>query len=748
MNKIIKSIALFLFVGQMSLIAQNKVPVYLDEAKPIEDRIEDALSKMTIAEKVAMLHAQSKFSSAGVPRLGIPEFWTTDGPHGIRPEVLWDEWDQAGWTNDSCFAFPALTCLAATWDEDLSMLYGQSLGQEARYRKKDILLGPGVNIYRTPLNGRNFEYMGEDPFLASRMVVPYVKGVQENGVAVCVKHYALNNQEVNRHTTNVILSDRALYEIYLPAFKAAVQEGDAWSIMGSYNLYKNQHACHNEYLLNNILRGEWGFKGVVVSDWGGAHNTREAIFNGLDMEFGTWTDGLSAGTSNAYDNYYLAKPYLDMINSGEIGTKELDEKVRRILRLAFHTTMNKNRPFGSFNSEEHASAGLKIAQEGTVLLKNTNNLLPLKLDEKAKVLVVGENAIKMMTVGGGSSSLKARYEILPLEGIQNRVGTKGEVVYARGYVGDPTGEYNGVVAKQDLKDDRSPQTLIEEAVDAAKSADYVIFVGGLNKSEHQDCEDSDRLGLDLPYGQNKLISELAKVNSRLIVVNISGNAVAMPWVNEVPAIVQTWYLGSESGNAIASVLFGDVNPSGKLPFSFPVKLTDIGAHKIGEYPGRKEDIANKRDTVDVTYNEDIFVGYRWLDKEKIKPLFSFGHGLSYTTFQYSAIVSDKKEISSDAAIVFSVKVKNVGDRDGSETVQLYVSDLKSSLPRPLKELKAFKKVALKAGEEKTVEFKLDKSALSFFDADKHQWVAESGDFEALIGASSTDIKGKVKFKLK
>ena len=748
MNKILKLITLFLVLAIVPGWAQNKVPIYLDETKSIDERVEDALSKMTLDEKVTMLHAQSKFSSAGVPRLGIPEFWTTDGPHGVRPEVLWDEWDQAGWTNDSCFAFPALTCLAATWDLDLSRLYGQSLGEEARYRKKDILLGPGINIYRTPLNGRNFEYMGEDPYLAVQMVVPYIKGIQANGVAACVKHFALNNQEVNRHTTNVILDDRALYEIYLPAFKAAVQEGDAWSIMGSYNLYKNQHACHNEYLLNNILRNEWGYKGVVVSDWGGAHNTKQAIFNGLDLEFGTWTDGLSAGAVNAYDNYYLAKPYLDLIHSGEVTTKELDEKVRRLLRLAFHTTMDRNRPFGSFGSPEHSQAGLKIAQEGTVLLKNESNLLPIDLNQTKRILVVGENAIKMMTVGGGSSSLKARYETLPLEGIQSRVGTQAEILYARGYVGDATGEYNGVITKQDLKDERSAEELIAEAVQMATQVDHVIFIGGLNKSDHQDAEDSDRKGLELPYNQDKVISELAKANKNLIVVNISGNAVAMPWVKDVQSIIQTWYLGSESGNAIASILFGDVNPSGKLPFSFPVGLTDIGAHKLGEYPGKKEDLESKRDTVDVTYKESIFVGYRWLDKEKIKPLFSFGHGLSYTTFEYGKASANKKEMKENESITFSVNVKNTGSRDGAEIVQLYISDLKSSLPRPIKELKAFKKINLKKGEEQTVEFTVDKEALSFFDDAKHQWVAESGDFEALIGASSSDIKSKVKFTLK
>ncbi|MFV0467800.1 MAG: glycoside hydrolase family 3 C-terminal domain-containing protein [Dysgonomonas sp.] len=748
MTKIFISITFLLFIGATTLFAQKQIPIYLNEAKSIEERIEDALSRMTTEEKVSMLHAQSKFSSPGVPRLGIPEFWTTDGPHGIRPEVLWDKWEQAAWSNDSCFAFPALTCLAATWDEDLSLLYGRSLGEEARYRKKDILLGPGINIYRTPLNGRNFEYMGEDPYLASKMVVPYVHGVQESGVAACVKHFALNNQEYNRHTTNVVLDDRALYEIYLPAFKAAVQEGGAWAIMGAYNLYKNQHACHNEYLLNKILRDEWRYEGVVVSDWGGTHDTRQAIFNGLDLEFGSWTNGLSASTSNAYDNYFLAKPYLDLINSGKVGTKELDEKVRRILRLAFHTTMKKDKPFGSFVSAEHQAAGLKIAQEGTVLLKNNNNLLPINADKKNKILVVGENAIKMMTVGGGSSSLKAKYEILPLEGIRNRVGAQTEVIYARGYVGDPTGEYNGVETKQNLKENRSSEVLLAEAVNAAKNADYVIFIGGLNKSWKQDCENSDREEFNLPYNQDRLISELAKVTSKVIVVNISGNAVAMPWVDDVASIIQTWYLGSEAGNAIASILFGDVNPSGKLPFSFPAKLTDVGAHKLGEYPGNTDQLAVKRDTIDAIYHESIFVGYRWLDKEKIKPLFSFGHGLSYTTFRYGKLESNKKDIGVDEDITFSISVKNIGNRDGFEIVQLYISDIKSSLPRPAKELKAFKKIALKAGEEKIVDFVVGKSVLSFFDDKRHEWIAEQGDFEALVGASSSDIKSKLKFRLK
>lgn len=741
MKKIITASMLSLLLG--GTVQAQSLPVYLDDSKPIEDRIEDALSRITVEEKVALIHAQSKFSSPGVARLGIPEFWMTDGPHGIRPEVLWDEWNQAGWTNDSCVAFPALTCLAATWNPKAALLYGQSIGEEARYRNKTVLLGPGVNIYRTPLNGRNFEYMGEDPYLASQMVVPYVKGVQQNGVAACVKHYALNNQEINRHTTNVIVDDRALYEIYLPAFKAAVQEGKAWATMGSYNLYKNQHNCHNRYLLNDILKGEWGFDGVVVSDWGGVHNTEEAIYNGMDMEFGSWTNGLSKGMGNAYDNYYLAHPYLKQIKEGKIGTKELDDKVRRILRLAFRTTMNRNRPYGAMLSEEHIAAARKIGEEGIVLLQNKKNILPIDLNRTKKIAVIGENALKMMTVGGGSSSLKVQYECSPLDGIKRRIGDGIEISYARGYVGDTGGQFDGVSSGQNLKDDRSARQLIEEAVRIAQSADYVIFIGGLNKSGHQDCEDTDRKGLELPYKQDKVIGALAKVNKNLIVVNISGNAVAMPWISEVPAVIQAWYLGTEAGNATASVLVGDVNPSGKLPFTFPEKLEDVGAHQLGDYPGRQREDG----IFDEKYNESIFVGYRWTDKQKIRPLFPFGHGLSYTTFAYGKATVNKKVMKIDEQIAITVPITNTGKRIGSEIVQLYISDLKSSLPRPVKELKGFSKIQLAPGETQEVTFLIDKQALSFFNDSRHEWVAEPGKFEAQIAASATDIKSKVTFEL-
>ena len=713
-------------------------PAYLDESLPIDVRVEDALSRMTMEEKVKILHAQSKFSSAGVPRLGIPEIWTTDGPHGIRPEVMWDEWDQARWTNDSCVAFPALTCLAATWNEEMSALYGKSIGEEARYRDKDVLLGPGVNIYRTPLNGRNFEYMGEDPFLASKMVVPYIQEVQKNGVAVCVKHYALNNQEAKRHEYDAVIDDRTLYEIYLPAFKAAVQEGGAWSIMGAYNLYKGQHLCHNQYMLNDILKGEWGFDGVVISDWGGTHDTDQAINNGLDLEFGTWTNGLNMSSSNSYDTYYLADPYLAKLRSGEASEEVLNDKARRVLRLIFRTAMNNSKPAGSMRSPEHYDAARRIAGEGIVLLKNDNDMLPVNLEKTKKLLVVGENAIKMMTVGGGSSSLKVQHECTPLEGILAAVGDKAEVVYERGYVGDVTGDYNGVVTGQDLSESRSEDKLIADAVAAAKDADAVIFIGGLNKSAHQDCEDSDRFGLELPYAQDKTIEALAAVNPNLTVVIVSGNAVAMPWVDKVNGIVETWFSGSQTGHALADVLFGKVNPSGKLPFTFPVKLEDNAAHALDAYD--PEDLS-------VEYKEGIFVGYRWAEKEQIKPLFAFGHGLSYTDFGYGEAKAAKTSMKENGTLSVSVDVTNTGDVAGKEVIQLYIGDNEASVARPVKELKGFRKIALEPGQKQTVTFEITPEMLKFFDADKHEWVLEKGKFTAFIGAASDDIRTQVEFEV-
>ena len=749
-------VAAILFTIYSSLFtAVAQTPTYLDESKPLEQRIDDALARMTLDEKIAVIHAQSKFSSPGVKRLGFPDLWTDDGPHGVRPDVLWDEWEQAGQTNDSCVAFPALTCLAATWNPDLARLYGESLGEEALYRNKSVMLGPGVNIFRTPLNGRNFEYMGEDPYLASRMVVPYVQGLQSKGVAACVKHYALNNDEEYRHQVNVIVSDRALHEIYLPAFKAAVQEGGAWAIMGAYNLYKNQHNCHNDIMLNKILKQDWGFDGVVISDWGGCHDTDEAVRNGLDLEFGTWTDGLTMGKTNAYDAYYLAAAYKQAIQQGKYTTKELDEKVRRVLRLFYRTTMKRNKPVGFLCSESHYDAALKIAQEGIVLLKNdvvrerrskeAAPLLPLDLSKMKKILVVGENAIKMMTVGGGSSSLKAQHEILPLDGLTSSLShLTSSIEYARGYVGDTIQSYNGVTVGRSLYETRSQAELTAEAVEKARGADVVIFVGGLNKSDHQDCEGHDRKSYDLPYAQNEVIEAILKVNPRLVYVNISGNGAALPWLAKVPAIVQAWFIGSEAGKAIASVLTGEVNPSGKLPFTWYASLDQCGAHATGPYPGTWR---ADRQVIDEEYKEGIYVGYRWTDKQKLKPLFAFGHGLSYTTFKLGKLSADKQQMTANEKLTFTIPVTNTGSVAGAETVQLYISDKKSSVDRPVKELKAFQKVFLQPGETQQVSLTIDRQALSFYDETRGEWVAEPGAFEALVGTASDNLPARCSFNL-
>ena len=763
-------------LASLSPLQAQQLPVYLDESKPVEQRIDDALSRMTLDEKIAVIHAQSKFSSPGVKRLGFPDLWTDDGPHGVRPDVLWDEWEQAGQTNDSCVAFPALTCLAATWNPDLARLYGESLGEEALYRNKSVMLGPGVNIYRTPLGGRNFEYLGEDPWLASRMVVPYVQGLQSKGVAACVKHYALNNDEEYRHQVNVIVSDRALHEIYLPAFRAAVTEGKAWAIMGAYNLYQNQHNCHNKTMLNKILKQDWGFDGVVISDWGGCHDTDEAVRNGLDLEFGTWTDGLTMGRTNAYDGYYLAAAYKKGILEGKYTTKELDDKVRRVLRLFYRTTMKKNKPFGFLCSESHYDAALKIAQEGIVLLKNEQRmntdghgkapLLPIDVTKTKRILVVGENAIKMMTVGGGSSSLKAQHEILPLDGIsrtltghdyfptQEELGVRLD--YARGYVGDTVQSYNGVTVGRSLYETRSQAELTAEAVAKAKEADVAIFIGGLNKSDYQDCEGHDRKNYELPYAQNEVIEAILKVNPSLVYVNISGNGAVLPWIDKVPAVVQAWFIGSESGKAIASVLFGEVNPSGKLPFTWYASLNQCGAHALDAYPGTWRP---DHKIIDEEYKEGLFVGYRWIDrlqqnakskklKDQSKPLFPFGYGLSYTTFKMGKATANRQTMTAGDQLTITVPVTNTGSLAGAETVQLYIRDLQSSVERPVKELKAFRKVFLQPGETHQVTLTIDKSALSFYDDRTGQWTAEPGDFEALIGNSSMNIEASVKFTLK
>ena len=715
--KLVKRIEiLFLCViSSLTGFSQTK-PVYQDATRPMEERIEDALSRMTVEEKVRLLHANGGYRSWGVPRLGIPDNNPTDGPVGLRPEMEWSNWNNAHANNDSCTAFPSMICLAATWNPEMGDLFGKAYSEEALYRNKNIILGPGVNIFRSPMNGRNFEYMGEDPYLASKMAVSYIQGVQSNKVAACVKHFAVNNQEANRYGVNTLVDERTLHEIYLPAFKAAVQEGKVWTIMGAYNKYDGQHCCHNKYLLDDILRKEWGFDGVVLSDFGGTHDTEEAIFNGLDLEYGT-----RLGSSEAFDNYYLAEPYLKLIREGKVGEKELNEKVRRILRMMYRTNMAADRPWGTLATPEHAEAARRVAEEGIVLLQNKKNVLPLDVSKLKRILVVGENAVRTTADGGGSSEVQAKYEVVPLDGIRNLVGGQVEVVYQPGY-----SSAKGV----------SADSLKQEAVKAAKTADVVLFIGGMLKIEGQDSEGADRKSYDLPFGQNELLPELIAANSNLVAVMISGNAYAMPWIKEVHTLLQAWYGGMESGTAIASVLFGRTNPSGKLPFTFPVRLEDNAAHAMNAFGGTKE----------VVYKEGIWVGYRWTEKEKIKPLFAFGHGLSYTTFKYGKISLDKQEMDETGRLTVTLPVTNTGSCEGAEVVQLYIHDQEASLPRPVKELKGFRKVHLAPGETCNISFTIDKEALSFYDPARHGWVAEPGIFKVLIGSASDDIRAEAYFR--
>ena len=720
-------------------VSSQELPVYQDPSKSVEERIDDALSRMTLAEKVALCHAQGKFYSNGVPRLGIPGLWMSDGPHGVRAEILWREWRQAGWEIDSCTAFPSLTCLAATWNPEMALKYGTAIGEEAAYRNKQVLLGPGVNIYRTPLNGRNFEYMGEDPYLSGQMCAPYIKGVQKNGVSCCVKHFALNNQEWGRWSINVEVSERALREIYLPAFQSAVKNGGVWSVMGSYNKLRGTHCSHNDYLLNKILKDEWGFDGVVMSDWDATHNFKEAVYNGLDIEMGTSQrpDKGIKWDKFTFNECYLGNDFYNALKNGDVPEDVVNEKARRVLRLIFRTSYSPVRHTGSMDYEGHAAVCREIGSEGIVLLQNNKTeslkhpLLPLSawLKPEHTIMVVGDNATRMLTLDGGSSELKAQHETSALEAMKNLFGNN--VFHNQGY---------WVEAANNSKHDEwaeSNAVSRTQAVLMARTADLVIFVGGLNKDRFQDCEDSDRKSYDLPYEQAQLIEELAEVNPNIVCVIMSGNAVHMDWADKVPAILQAWYLGSETGNALLDVLMGDVNPSGKLPFSIPYKLEDCAAHSFGEiaYPGNGKQ---------VEYKEDILVGYRWHDTRNIPAQFAFGHGLSYTTFKYG----NAKLRKDGEKWVISVPVKNTGKLTGKEVVQVYVGKEDSSVPRAKKELKAFKKIELQPGEEKIVELVIDtQTDLQYYDETTKAWKTESGEYTIYVGSSSTDIRSKIKITL-
>jgi beta-glucosidase len=735
-----KSQLLLFSLVAVSVFGAEPRPVYLDDSKPIETRVEDLLSRLTLEEKDSLVYANSTFSVAGVPRLGIPELWMDDGPMGVREEV------GAGFrnmnrTDDFATAMPATLGLAATFNTNLANAFGAVIGQEAKQRGKNIMLGPSLNIQRTPLCGRNFEYMGEDPFLTSRMAVNYIEGEQAQGVASCAKHFAANNQEFQRSSIDVEMDERTLREIYLPAFRASVQEAGVLSVMGAYNLFRGQHCCENDYLLNMVLKDQWGFKGLVMSDWSGVHNTDEAVTNGMDMEMGT-------RTSPPYDTAYLGTPFLEGLKSGKYPVSLLDDKVRRHLYVMFqlnliHDPAETNSQPSTLNSQslstkEHQETSLKIAEESIVLLKN-KNLLPLDPSKIKTVAVIGVNAVTKFASGGGAANIKAPYEITALEGISNRLGSGVKIIYAPGYVAPASRgggrRGGGVPAASTIN-----TNLIVAAVAAAKAADVVIFVGGLSHvTGSYDSEGSDRRDLKLPGGQDELLQKIIAANPKTVVVFYGGGAVEMgPWLSKTRALLYAWYGGLEGGNALAHVLFGDVNPSGKLPCTFPKQLADSPAHALNAYPGTNGV---------VTYVEGLLVGYRWFDTKKIAPLFPFGYGLSYTTFKYSGLKITPDADTNNPAVTVEFEIANTGKREGAEAAQIYVQELNPGVTRPLKELKGFAKVSLKPGEKQKVSVRLDRSAFAHFDPDKIGWVADQGGYKIMVGGSSRDIALQGNYRL-
>ena len=690
-------------------------PVYLDAAAPLESRVEDLLGRLTLEEKISLVHGDSKFTTAAIPRLGLPRRWFSDGPHGVREDTLPDSFQPAGHTDDFATCLPILLALAATWNPDAARAYGDVIGEEARQRGKDVMLGPGVNIARTPLGGRTSEFLGEDPYLAARLAVSYVRAVQSHDVAACVKHFAANNQETRRMSVDVEMDERTLREIYLPAFRAAVQEGGAWAVMGAYNKFRGQFCCHNDYLLNRVLKGEWGFRGIVVSDWNGTHDTREAVRNGLDVEM---------GTTQPYDDYYLARPFREGLQKGGFPSAVLDDKVRRSLRVMLAThVLDAGRAPGSINTVAHQTAARRIAEEAIVLLKNDRAALPLDPAKLASIAVIGENATRLHAYGGDSAKIKALYEVSPLDGILRRIGDRVTVTYSPGY----------------RSKDAAPD-LVERAVAAARAADVAIVIGGLIHRKPFDCEGADRSDMKLPFGQDELIRRVVAANPHTIVVLVSGSPVEMDaaWLASVPAVVEAWYGGSEAGNALAPVLFGDVNPSGKLPCTFPRRLADSPAHALGAYPGR--------DGL-VRYEEGLLVGYRWFDTKKIEPLFPFGHGLSYTHFEYSALKIVPGSGGDGPVATVEFEIANTGAREGAEVAQVYVHENAASVPRPVQELKAFRKVSLQPGEKQTVSLPLGQEAFAYYDPARQGWVAAAGEFTIHVGSSSRDVRLTGGFKL-
>ncbi|WOH37269.1 glycoside hydrolase family 3 C-terminal domain-containing protein [Thalassotalea fonticola] len=815
---------------QMSL--EKAAQFKMKRLTSVEQDVNSLLAKLTLQEKISLVHASGKFHINAIERVGIKEMWLSDGPHGVRHQIKRDDWGSAGWTDDHATYLPHLTSVAASWDRNMAALHGNVLGSEARHREKDLILGPGVNLARLPLYGRNFEYMGEDPILAAKLVVPQIKAIQEHDVAATIKHYALNTQELNRTGVNAKPDERTLREVYLPAFEYAIKEANVYSVMGAYNEYYGSNANQSKHLVMDILKGEWGFNGVLLTDWNVDINTYDAAVNGLDLEMGTDVDN--------YDDYYLAKPLERMIESGKVAMSVLDDKVRRILRLQFSIGMyDQNRASGQRNTKEHQLAARKIAEEGVVLLKNELNVLPLNKTKIKNVLVLGPNADKKHGTGGGSSEVKSLYEITPLAGLQEALGDDvniqvmrakssqlspiaSDYVASRHWTGTPawnissykdsnreqliseswivdakfstdgneeqhitmkakieplkSGKHNLKISAQgrfslfidgeeiirlnNFNDDVSEQVIDltakqeyqfeikydghnsftlgwdapgnlfsdeDDYIAAAKAADAVIYFGGLSHAD--DRESIDRTVMKLPGSQDEVVAKLLAVNKNTVVFLVAGSAVEMPWEEQANTIVWGWYGGMEAGRAFSNVLTGAVNPSGKMPITLPMKLEDTAPIALQDY--------NEKESL---YSEGVYIGYRWFEQQNIKPLFPFGHGISYSKFEYSDIKLSHKDINAEQTLTVMATVKNTSKVAGAEVVQLYLHDAQSTVSRPNKELKNFAKVFLQPGESTQVKMQLSKRDLSFWDVKSNGWLAESGEFEVMLGASVEDIR--------
>jgi len=695
-----------------------------------EKKILQLIKKMTLNEKVGLLHGNSKFYTDGVRRLGIPELSLSDGPNGVRAEMNRQNWDYAGWTNDSSTCFPPGSAMAATWNLELTRQRGFVLGEEARYRKKDVLLGPGINIIRSPLCGRNFEYLSEDPYLISQLAEVYIKALQSKDVAGSVKHFLANNQEENRYTIDTYISERALHEIYLPGFKAAIIDGGALTVMGAYNKFRGEWCTENYYLGRTILRDEFKFKGIYMTDWNAAHSTVKAALAGLDLEMGT--------EKTDFKDWYFADPLIKAVNEDRVKESLVDEKVGNVLRVMFKIKIfdPKNRTKGSINSKEHQQVAYRSAVESIVLLKNDNEQLPLNMSRLKSIAVIGDNSTRKHCDGGLSSEIKALYEITPLQALNQKFGNNVKINFAQGYNKQST--FYQDTNKGQLNTDNIDWKLIDEAVEQAKKSDVAIIFAGLNHDF--DSESFDRIHMRLPYGQEQLIQEVTKANPKTIVVIIAGSPLELSGIAYyVPAIVWSWYGGMEAGNAVIDVLSGKEFPSGKLPFTMPVTLNQSPAHVLGNFPGRD---------LKTIYEEDIFVGYRWYDTKGIEPLYPFGFGLSYTSFAIYDVSTDKKEYTKKDKILVNLTLKNIGKRAGAEVIQLYSSEPICSVMRPKKELRAFRKVFVKAGEQKNVKLELKVQDMAFYNEKSSKWVVEPGEFVLHVGTSVRDIRTSLPIMVK